>query len=53
VAGSLDLEKVISVLHESEFQTVIGSFKFDKNGDMDAPGFVWYIFEGDTYVPVQ
>ena len=52
-AGSLDLEKTIAALHANEFQTVIGSFKFDQNGDMDAPGFVWYVFEGETYIPVQ
>ncbi len=52
-AGSLDLEKMKETLHNTEFQTVIGTFRFNENRDMDAPGFVWYVFEGDTYVPVE
>ncbi len=52
-AGSLDLNKMIKALHEAEFQTVFGTFKFNKNGDMTAPGFVWYTFEDGVYVPTK
>lgn len=53
VAGSLELDKMIAALHQTEFKTVIGSYRFDDNGDIDSPGFVWYVFEGDTYLPVE
>jgi branched-chain amino acid transport system substrate-binding protein len=52
-AGSLDLDKMVEALHKSEFQTVIGTFRFDQNGDMSAPGFVWYVWKDGNYVPVE
>jgi len=52
-AGSLDLEKMIEVLRQTEFQTVFGTFSFDDNGDMTAPGFVWYLWKDGEYVPVK
>lgn len=52
-AGSLDLNKMIEALHQNEFQTVIGTFRFDQNGDMSAPGFVWYVWKDGNYVPVK
>jgi branched-chain amino acid transport system substrate-binding protein len=51
-AGTLELGKMIETLHKEEFETIIGDYRFNSNGDIDAPGFVWYVFEGDTYVPV-
>jgi branched-chain amino acid transport system substrate-binding protein len=52
-AGSLDLDKMIETLHQTEFQTVFGTFGFDDNGDMTAPGFVWYVWKEGEYVPVK
>lgn len=52
-AGSLDLDKMIKALHETEFQTVFGKFKFDENGDMTAPGFVWYSWKDGSYKPIE
>jgi len=52
-AGSLDLDKMIQVLHQAEFDTVFGAFRFDDNGDMTAPGFVWYTWENGNYVAVK
>ena len=52
-AGSLELNKMIEALHENEFQTVFGTFRFDDNGDMTAPGFVWYVWKDGEYVPVK
>ncbi len=52
-ADSLELDKMIRALHETEFQTVFGTFKFNENGDMTAPGFVWYTFEDGNYVPIK
>jgi branched-chain amino acid transport system substrate-binding protein len=48
-AGSLDLDKMIKALHEIEFQTVFGTFKFNENGDMTSPGFVWYSWKDGSY----
>jgi branched-chain amino acid transport system substrate-binding protein len=52
-AGSLDLDKMIDALRQTEFQTVFGTFSFDGNGDMTAPGFVWYVWEDGEYLPVE
>jgi branched-chain amino acid transport system substrate-binding protein len=52
-AGSFDLDKMIEALHQTEFRTVFGSFGFDDNGDMTAPGFVWYVWKDGTYLPVE
>ena len=52
-AGSLDLDRMIEVLHQTEFDTVFGAFRFDDNGDMTAPGFVWYVWKDGEYVPVE
>jgi branched-chain amino acid transport system substrate-binding protein len=53
ISGSLDLEAMISALQVSEFNTVIGTYRFDPNGDMTAPGFVWYVWEDGDYFPVK
>ena len=52
-AGSLDLDKMIDALHQNEFHTVFGKFIFNRNGDMTAPGFVWYTWKDGRYVPVE
>lgn len=52
-AGSFDLDKMIEVLHQNEFQTVFGTFSFDANGDMTAPGFVWYVWKDGKYEPLK
>ncbi len=52
-AGSLDLEEMIKVLREHEFNTVFGTFRFNKNGDMTAPGFVWYVWRDGSYTAVE
>lgn len=53
IAGSLDLEAMIPALQTSEFNTVIGTYRFDANGDMTSPGFVWYVWENGDYRPVK
>jgi len=52
-AGTLDLNKMIEVLNQNEFETVIGTFSFNENGDMTAPGFVWYVWKDGQYVPAN
>jgi branched-chain amino acid transport system substrate-binding protein len=53
IAGALDLGKMIPALQTSEFKTVIGNYRFDSNGDMTAPGFVWYVWEDGNYLPIR
>ena len=48
-AGTLDLEPMINALRTSEFDTVIGRYRFDENGDMTSPGSVWYIWQDGSY----
>ncbi len=49
-AGTTDSLKVASVLHSGEFQTIMGSFKFDAKGDpATAPWVVWKA-EGGKFV---
>ena len=52
-AGSPDLEAVIKSLRSHSFQTVLGEIGFDDNGDVTAPGYVWYIWKNGEYVPLE
>ena len=52
-AGSVKLDDMIDALHREEFRTVIGTYKFNKNGDMTAPGFVWYTFKDGSFKIVK
>jgi branched-chain amino acid transport system substrate-binding protein len=48
-AGTTDLDKVIASLRKNKFNTVLGNIGFDPKGDVTAPGYVWYIWEGGQY----
>jgi len=52
-AGSLDLEAVVKSLRSHAFQTVLGEIGFDENGDVTAPGYVWYVWNNGEYVPFE
>jgi branched-chain amino acid transport system substrate-binding protein len=52
-AGSLDLEPVVKSLRSDAFQTVLGEINFDENGDVTAPGYVWYVWNNGEYVPFE
>ncbi|WP_170766386.1 branched-chain amino acid ABC transporter substrate-binding protein [Ruegeria lacuscaerulensis] len=52
-AGTLKLDVVIASLRENEFDTVLGTLRFDENGDITDPGFSWYTWKGGEYVPLQ
>ena len=45
-AGSTDTKEVIASLRSNKFDTVLGNIGFDKTGDVTAPGYVWYEWEG-------
>ncbi len=48
-SGSLDLEELIKALNETEFDTVIGKFTFDGNGDPTLPPYAMYVWKDGTY----
>lgn len=52
-AGSFDAAAVKKALHENEFETVIGTIRFDEKGDFNAPGYVVYRWENGEYTPVD
>ena len=54
MAGTLNYGVVIDALHAGEFDTVLGRIGFDAKGDVYGfEPFVWYVWKGDTYVPVD
>ena len=52
-AGSLELSKVIASLRDHQFDTVLGKVDFDEKGDLTDQTWVWYVFRGDAYVPLE
>ena len=48
-AKSTDLKKVAAILHKDKFNTVLGTFGFDKKGDVTAPGYVVYVWKDGKY----
>ena len=49
-ADSLDVVAVIKALQTHQFSTVLGEIGFDRNGDITAPGYVWYRWTNGEYV---
>jgi branched-chain amino acid transport system substrate-binding protein len=52
-AGSLQLEAVIASLRHNQFDTVLGRIGFDRKGDLTSQSWVWYIWRGGEYVPLE
>ncbi|MFD2053924.1 branched-chain amino acid ABC transporter substrate-binding protein [Mesorhizobium calcicola] len=52
-AGSLELRQVIASLHSHLFDTVLGSIDFDDKGDLTVQSWIWYVWRGDEYVPLE
>ncbi len=52
-AGTLDITAVTKALRTHQFNTVLGEIGFDRNGDVTAPGYVWYRWTNGEYVPVE
>jgi len=53
-AKSTDLDELTAVLQSGRtFDTVIGSLKFDKKGDIMNPAFVFYRWEGGSYTELN
>ncbi|MGH6808971.1 MAG: branched-chain amino acid ABC transporter substrate-binding protein [Ensifer adhaerens] len=52
-AASLELPAVIATLRGQEFDTVLGPVDFDEKGDLTNQSWVWYVWRGGEYVPVE
>ena len=52
-AGTPDLKKVITVLHQDSYPTVIGPISFDTKGDVMKPDYIMYQWTKGAYVPLQ
>ena len=52
-AGSLELEPMIAVLREHQFDTVLGPVDFDDKGDLAVQNPIWWIWRGGTYMPME
>jgi len=52
-ADSTEPKAVIAALHHDEFDTVIGRVDFDEKGDLTNQSWVWYVWRGGEYVPVE
>ncbi|WP_262297468.1 branched-chain amino acid ABC transporter substrate-binding protein [Microvirga sesbaniae] len=52
-AGSTETKSVIDALRGNEFDTILGRVGFDDKGDVRQPGFEWFIWRSDRYVPLE
>lgn len=52
-AGSLELQAVIASLRSNQFDTVLGRMDFDDKGDLTVQSWVWYVWKGGEYVPLE
>jgi branched-chain amino acid transport system substrate-binding protein len=52
-AGSLELQAMIASLREHQFDTVLGAIDFDEKGDLAVQNPIWWIWRGDTYMPLE
>jgi branched-chain amino acid transport system substrate-binding protein len=49
-AGTTDLDAVVEALHNNQFDTVLGSVKFDDKGDVEGENYVMYEWDNGKYV---
>jgi branched-chain amino acid transport system substrate-binding protein len=52
-ANSLELQAVIASLRTHQFDTVLGRISFDGKGDLTAQSWIWYVWKGGAYVPLE
>ena len=52
-AGSLELQAVIASLRSHQFDTALGAIDFDDKGDLTEQSWVWYVWRGGEYVPLE
>jgi branched-chain amino acid transport system substrate-binding protein len=52
--GTFEVDAVSKVLRSEDFDTVLGRIGFDDKGDVTGyEPLVWYVWKGDTYLPVD
>jgi branched-chain amino acid transport system substrate-binding protein len=44
---------VIASLRNHQFDTVLGRIDFDDKGDLTVQSWVWYVWKGGEYVPLE
>ncbi|MGQ0741153.1 MAG: branched-chain amino acid ABC transporter substrate-binding protein [Alphaproteobacteria bacterium] len=49
-AGSTEPDKVAAALRSNTFDSVLGPLSFNAKGDVNAPGYVFYVWQGGKYV---
>jgi branched-chain amino acid transport system substrate-binding protein len=52
-AKSLELDKLIKVLREGTYNTVIGPLAFDEKGDIKNPEYVMYRWSNGQYTEIK
>ncbi|MDR3514357.1 MAG: branched-chain amino acid ABC transporter substrate-binding protein [Azospirillaceae bacterium] len=52
-ANSTDLAKVLPVMHDTTFDTVLGKLTFDPKGDLTKADYVWYLWSNGTYAQTK
>ena len=48
-AGSTDVDALVAAMRSETFSTVLGELGFDGNGDVTAPGYLFYEWQDGTY----
>jgi branched-chain amino acid transport system substrate-binding protein len=49
IAGSTDIDALVSAMRSETFSTVLGDIVFDGKGDVSAPGYVFYEWKNGGY----
>ena len=44
---------MIASLRKHQFDTVLGPIDFDDKGDVNTQRWIWYVWRGGTYVPLE
>src|SRR5262245_503983 len=52
-AGSLGTQQVIASMRGNQFETVMGQIDFDEKGDLMVQRWIWYVWRGGEYVPLE
>ncbi len=52
-AGSLRPQEVIASMRGNQFETVMGRVDFDDKGDLTLQSWIWYVWKGGEYVPLE
>ena len=52
-AGSLELQAVIAHCAATNLTPYLGRIDFDKKGDLTDQSWIWYVWKGGEYVPLD